>query len=64
MKKEKKKKIVLYMKAVPFACLHPQQPRLSSEPDEASARPGPGLAQGTDLLTYGEPRKCKVDSNF
>ena len=52
------------MKAVPFAHLHAQQPRLSSNPDEASVRPGSELTQGTDLLTYGEPRKCKVDSNF
>lgn len=64
MKKAKKKKKVPYMKAVPLAHLHAQQPRLSSNPDEVSVRPGPGLAQGTNLLTYGEPRKCKIDSNF
>lgn len=52
------------MKAVPFARLHAQQPRLLGDPGEASVRPGSGLAQGSDLLTYGEPRKCKVDSNF
>ena len=34
------------MKAVPLAHLHAQQPRLSSNPDEVSVRPGPGLAQG------------------
>ena len=52
------------MKAVPFARLHAQRPRLLGDPDEASVRPGFGLAQGSDLLTYSEPTKCKVDSNF
>lgn len=64
MKKAKKKKKALYMKAVPFARLHAQRPRLLGDPDEASVRPGFGLAQGSDLLTYSEPTKWKVDSNF